>query len=93
MASGNSAEDDKAEVLTSNGFECSMDGYKNLVIELLTVILSLVQIIKETYLVTLKEILPELAKSIEYLWKGLLGLGGWIGFAVAGFYYFAAEAG
>jgi hypothetical protein len=70
-----------------------MDGYKQLTLELIEVLLALVKIIKDVYLTTVKQILPDLAKSIEYLWEGLIGLGSWVGYAVAALYYFAAEAG
>jgi hypothetical protein len=56
-------------------------------------VVDIVKIIKDVYLTTVKQILPDLAKSIEYLWEGLIGLGSWVGYAVAALYYFAAEAG
>ena len=80
-------------ILMAGDFLCSMDGYTTLVNELLEVMLLLLAILKETYLITIKQILPDLATSIGYLWDGLIGLSSWVGFVVAAGYYFGAEAG
>ena len=80
-------------LVADNGFQCSMDGFTDLVFMSVNVLLGALVVVKETYLITLEQILPDLATSINYLWDGMVGVAGWIGFAVAAGYYFGAEAG
>ena len=71
-------------------FQCSMDGYVNLTIEVYNVALFGLALLKESY----AAVLPmALGKSVNYAWDGILGAGAWVGFVMAAAYYFGLEFG
>ena len=70
------------------GMECSMDGYAELVQRMMNVALAGLSILRQIG----SSVLPhDLRKAVEYAWKGLLGAGSWIGFALAAAYFAAEE--
>ena len=67
-----------------------MDGYVKMTTEIGNLLLILVTWVKETW----AAILPDnLALSIGYLHKFMLGVGSWVGFATAAGYFFSEEFG
>ena len=71
-------------------FSCSMDGYVAQVKQAVTLGLAAISILKSTGLYLLP---TNLAYSVNYLWKFLLGASSWIGYAVAAAYFLAANYG
>ena len=71
-------------------FSCSMDGYVSEVRQILALSLAAVAIIKSSFLYMLP---LNLAISLNYAWKFLVGAGSWIGYAVAAAYFFLSSAG
>lgn len=65
-----------------------MDGITEMLQELLSLVFVLLTFYKETYGAVMPK---ELAKSADYLYKGLMGSGSWIGYTVAAAYYFSRE--
>ena len=68
--------------------ECSNSGYTKMIRELLALVLFLATFAKETF----SAMLPlNLQYSVNYGYDFLLGVGDWIGFAIAALYYFSLE--
>ena len=72
----------------ATGMECSMDGYVELVQNGMNVALAGLSILRQMG----SSFLPhDLRKAVEYAWKGVLGAGSWVGFALAAGYFAAEE--
>merc|ERR1712226_1577514 len=78
--------------VSSEGLECSMDGFTDMAIKLVENILLLVSLIKETLAYAL-EGEPALAESLELLWKGMIGGSAWMGYAAYSLYGFGLDYG
>merc|ERR1711934_20872 len=76
------------QVDEETGMECSMDGYVALVQKLMTVALSGLSILKQIGSAFLPD---DLRKAVDYGFRGLLGMGDWIGYAISAAYYLSAE--
>jgi len=76
--------------MTAAEFECTMDGFVDLTAEFINTALLALAVIKETYAAMLP---PELGKSVQYAWDGLVGAGAWAGYATAAAYFFGLEFG
>lgn len=74
----------------ATGFECSMDGYKSLVIEFIDLLIIAIPMAKEMF----KLVMPyDLKMAIDHLYLGLTGANAWIGYAIAALYYIAVDQG
>merc|ERR1712226_610230 len=78
--------------VSSEGLECSMDGFTDMAIKLVENILLLVSLIKETLVYAL-EGEPVLAESLELMWKGMIGSSAWMGYAAYSLYGFGLDYG
>merc|ERR1712226_1692958 len=78
--------------VSSEGLECSMDGFTDMAIKLFENILLLVSLIKETLVYAL-EGEPVLAESLELMWKGMIGSSAWMGYAAYSLYGFGLDYG
>ena len=67
-----------------------MDGYVKMIKEVVEVSLLGISLIKES----LTAIAPaELSHALRYLWDGMVGLGNWMGYALAAAYYIGEDFG
>lgn len=67
-----------------------MDGFVKMVKEMTEVALIGLSLVKET----VSSMAPrELSLSIQYLWDGMMGLGNWMGYALAAGYYIGLDLG
>ena len=83
------ADDFKAKT-ASTGFNCTMDGYTAMVLEITELLLLVVTLYKEIIIA----ILPaDLGLAIKYYYQGLTGVSKWAGFAVAAIYFLAEDQG
>ena len=89
MSSVPTAEDFKSKV-SSTGFNCDMDGYTQMVLEITELLLILVTLYKEIIVAILP---PNLGLAIKYYYQGLTGVSKWAGFAVAAIYFLAQDQG
>ena len=67
-----------------------MDGYVNLVQQLLNVVLVGLSLAKQLGAAFLP---ADLATAVDYAWTGILGAGNWLGYGLAAGYYAAEEFG
>ena len=67
-----------------------MDGFVKMVKELAEIGLMAISLVKETIVAVLPK---ELGKVFKYAWDGAMGLGNWVGFALAAAYFFGLEYG
>ena len=85
--------DDSAGGITvdpATGMECTMDGYVALVQSLMTVALSGLSILKQIGAAFLPD---DLRMAVDYAFRGLTGMGDWMGYALAAAYFAAEEFG
>merc|ERR1712167_320028 len=80
--------DDAVKVDADTGMNCSMDGYVGLVQKLMTVALSGLSILKQIGSAFLPD---DLRTAVNYAFRGLTGMGDWIGYALAAAYFAAEE--
>ena len=72
----------------SGKFECSMDGYTNMVIEITDLTLVVFALAKEIF----ASMLPrDLKKALKFAWKGLVGSSKWSGYLVSAIFYLSEE--
>ena len=86
-------EDDSNGGITvdpATGMECTMDGYVALVQSLMTVALSGLSILKQIGAAFLPD---DLRMAVDYAFRGLTGMGDWMGYALAAAYFAAEEFG
>jgi len=74
----------------STGFQCGMKGYKELVQEIVDLMLFIIPMIKEIAVAIMPE---DLGLAIDHFYLGLTGASLWIGYVVAAVYYMAADQG
>ena len=74
----------------NTGMECSMDGYVNLVQQLLNVVLVGLSLAKQLGAAFLP---ADLRTAVDYAWKGVTGMGNWLGYGLAAGYFAAEEFG
>merc|ERR1712167_184362 len=86
--SGDDAADDAVKVDADTGMNCSMDCYVGLVQKLMTVALSGLSILKQIGSAFLPD---DLRTAMGYAFRGLTGMGDWIGYALAAAYFAAEE--
>jgi len=87
---GEDAPAEPAVTDPATGMECTMDGYVNLVANGMNVALAGLSILRQIG----SSFLPaDLRKAVEYAWRGVLGAGSWVGFALAAGYFAAEEFG
>merc|ERR1712139_174568 len=81
---------DTPKVDPSTGMRCSMDGYVNLVRSFIKVALAGLVILKDmgTFLLP-----ATLRRSVDYAFRGIQGMGDWIGYALAAGYFAAEDQG
>lgn len=65
-----------------------MDGFVKLAGQISENALLLIALAKETLAVAMPK---ELNLTIQYLWEGMIGLGNWVGFAIAAIYYVGTD--
>ena len=75
-------------VKKSGKFECSMDGYTNMVIELTDLTLVVFALGKEIFAAMLP---VDLKKALKFLWKGLVGSSKWSGYLTSAVFYLSEE--
>ena len=69
-------------------FNCSMDGYKKMSKEILELVLIIATFSVETF----KAMLPSnLQAAVGYAYDFLMGMGSWMGYAVAALYFLSIE--
>ena len=72
----------------TTGFECSMDGYKQLVMDVVDLTIFYIPLIKEIT----KSVLPEdLKKALDHTYKGIVGVNAWSGYLMAAIYYLGED--
>merc|ERR1712036_100476 len=67
-----------------------MDGYVGLVGEMMTVALAGLEILKQIGTMFLPD---DLRIAVDYAWRGVKGMGDWLGYALAAAYFAAEEFG
>ena len=81
---------DFAPRYATTGFECSMDGYKQLTLDVVDLLIFYIPMAKSVF----KAVLPaDLRLALDHLYYGLTGANAWIGYAVAAGYYMALDQG
>ena len=74
--------------MSSTGFQCDMDGYTGMVLEITKLLLFALSL----YMEILIAILPtDLGLALGYFYTGLNGFSKWAGFAVAALYFLAED--
>ena len=73
---------------SSTGLVCTNDGFVAMVEEGSEITWAGLAIVKE---LALQFVPPNFSKAIDFAWKGLIGMGNWIGFVMASTYYLALE--
>ena len=75
---------------SSTGFNCSMTGYVQMVMEITQLVLGVITLYKEIIV----SFLPtNLALSLNYFYQGLTGASSWLGYAVAALYFIGEDQG
>ena len=74
----------------SLNFECSMDGYTKMVLEITDLLLLLLALSKEIVALMMPY---DLKMAIKYFWVGLTGSSKWSGYIIAALYYMSEEQG
>ena len=81
-----------AEGTNGSSLNCSMNGYQELVSEVIS--LSLLAITLNVSIIeAILSGMPDLAKAFDLSYKFLKGTGGWIGYVIAAVYYFGLDLG
>ena len=81
---------DFAPAYAATGFECSMEGYKKIVLELVDLLIIAIPMIKEMAVAIMPE---DLGKAIDHFYLGLTGANAWVGYLMAAVYYMAVDQG
>ena len=75
---------------SSTGFNCSMTGYVQMVMEITQLVLGVITLYKEIIV----SLLPKnRALSLNYFYQGLSGASAWLGYAVSALYFLALDQG
>ena len=80
---------DFAPKQSKSGFECGMDGYSRMTIEIVDLLIALISLNKEILIAILGD--SDWGKAFNYGYEGLVGVNSWIGYIVAGVYYISED--
>ena len=75
---------------SSGNLDCTMDGFNEMFKALIENIFIALALVKETFAYLIPE---DLTLAVQYLWDGLMGLGGWIGFLFSAVYFVGLDFG
>merc|ERR1719313_31911 len=79
---------DFAPAYAATGFECGMEGYTEMVLNVVDLLIVAIPLIKEMTVAIMPE---DLGKAIDHAYIGLTGANAWVGYLMAAVYYMALD--